>query len=113
METIKKFKKGNVYIGRFKGFGAWYVIHQEGQRTWTATNFTHINIETEGDDVIRNNSTMAESFEKIQSFDKTNVEDRKNMREVMFKILKWGDPEADNESENDEEYDEEYNVHWG
>jgi len=109
MATIKKFKKGHVYIGRALGFGAWYIIHQEGQRSWTACNFTHTN--GEGDDfagdVVKGSSTMAEQFEKVCIFDKTVVEHRKKMRETMFNILKWGDPEGEQnqDAENDEEDD--------
>lgn len=113
--TVEKFKRGNVYIGRYIGFGAWYIIHQEGQRSWTACNFTHTNMtddEDAGGDVIKGNSSMAQSFEKVCIFDKENVEDRKNMRETMFKILKWGDPEGkqggedESEQNQDEEVDE-------
>lgn len=111
--TVEKFKRGNVYIGRYIGFGAWYIIHQEGQRSWTACNFTHTNMtddEDAGGDVIKGNLSMAQSFEKICIFDKENVEDRKNMRETMFKILKWGDPEGEQGGEDESEQNQDEEV---
>lgn len=99
MHQIKKFKKDHVYLARHNYHEVWYTVHQEGQRTWIASNFSHTMMTV--DNVMKGNSMMVEKFDWVLEFDKKG--NNKDMRQKMFRILKWGDPDHDDETQDEDE----------
>ena len=89
---MAKFSRNCTYLCRKADGKKWYIVHQSGQRSWTATVFTHVQTLDDEDSVITMNGTALYSeFEngKIHAF-YNNTPHKKKMRELMFNILKWG-----------------------
>lgn len=89
-----KLEKGNTYLGKLPDDARWYIIHQSGQRSWTATVFTHLQAyDTAKDIFITDNGTaMYESFKQgvLTKYRVGSSSQQSLMRADMFHILKFG-----------------------
>lgn len=95
---MAKFNKGNTYLCRREGEKKWYIVHQSGQRSWTATLFTHTYRFSESDDdpiVTMNGTALYLEFANgdVRRFNAISKEHQKLLRETMFNILKHGEAE--------------------
>lgn len=88
---MKKFSKGYTYLVKVKGF--WYVVQQQGQRSWEAIIFSHHVDVINGvpKHIHSTASGMCEEFKKLDvdaQFER--VIGNSDMRKKMFRILQTG-----------------------
>jgi hypothetical protein len=97
---MEKLIKNRTYLG--KRDGKWWIIHQTGQRSWTACVFTHIQTLRDGDEcVITDNGTnMSTHFTDLTGYGDGHTPRQQVMRERMFNILKWGSYEEPEQEGN-------------
>jgi hypothetical protein len=101
---MAKFNKGFTYLGRMlDGTNRWFIIHQVGQRSWSATCFTHAQgLDTPNHVMVLNSGALYAKFEKanILTYQVGNPEATKRMRGDMFNILKWGQRDEPQDKES-------------
>lgn len=96
---LNKFHKGATYIVKttnIDGGKKFWLVQQEGQRTWVATQFTQCIISLNGGRILitGNSIKVAEELNRINYLDDIDfriVRDKKDMRREMFSILQKGE----------------------
>jgi len=91
MQVKNEIKKGYMYLAQ--GGTRWYVVQQIGQRSWSATVFTHVadNMGSSSYGHIANAPNMTTWLHEQGAGDFYAFDSNPKMREVMFNILKTGD----------------------
>ena len=86
--SVTKLRAGMSYLAKKSGY--WWIIQQEGQRSWNAVQFTHIVAYEQVNARIKhgNASIMLQQFAGCEMYAYTNA--NHHMRRAMFNALKYG-----------------------
>lgn len=82
------FTKGYTYLAQKDS--KWYIVHQSGQRSWTATVFTHTVPVEEEAILTGNGKDLPNKFGEKFTYRIGRDGEQARMRKDMFNILKWG-----------------------
>ena len=86
---MAKFNNGNTYLG--KKDSKWWIIHQSGKRSWTATVFSHTQGVDDESTKTSNGTDLYLEFTDVRVYRCGNNSLQTQMRKDMFNLLKWGD----------------------
>ena len=91
---MPKLIKGNTYLCKRENGNKWYIVHQSGQRSWTASVFTEVQtLKNEDAFITMNGTALFEEF-KNGEMRRYNINNTTQLRKDMFNILKWGQFDA-------------------